>query len=134
MATLARTSRTSKYGPKYGEIASAFTVVLRPLEAPQMFRKLIWDVFRVHKMLGCYYCYIHRGFSQGSGVCADYSTWPWEWRWRSQKFRSGCVNFFVSWQQNMSPWMENLYEVRTWFLVGSPALLNSVLPSALQCL
>ena len=54
LATLARTSRTSKYGPKYGEIASAFTVVLRPLEAPQMFRKLIWDVFRVHKMLGCY--------------------------------------------------------------------------------
>ena len=58
--------------PRVGN--GAFTVLLRPLEAPLMFRGLIWDVFWVHKMLGCYQHYMHGGFGDGGGVCADHAS------------------------------------------------------------
>ena len=52
LATLACTSRTSKYRAKYRKTVQAFTVLHVPLEAPVMFRGLVGDAFQVHKMLG----------------------------------------------------------------------------------
>ena len=58
--------------PRVGN--GAFTVLLRPVEAPLMCRELIWDVFWVHKMLGCYQHYMHGEFGDGGGVCADHAS------------------------------------------------------------